>query len=213
MSRNSNLAIGRRIGLFVVVMLLIAVSDVALAQRGFRRSSGREAMSKGIIGLFQYPAIQAELNLTRDEAEMVFALREDLMSEYRAARRHDGQQGELPSPEQVAQKGNDLAERLLRVILRPKQYKRLEELWLQRQGLRAITEPSLADTLALTPEQREEVGELVKQLSGSYGTGPISDDDAKIAESITGALNKQQQETWESMLGETFDFRTLRRGR
>lgn len=196
-----------------VLLMMATLCNLGFAQRGFRRNMRRDAINAGVMGLFQSSAVQAELDLSRDEAEMIFALRDDLFSEYLLARRSDDQSSGLPTPDEVARNGNQLALRLLGVILKPKQMTRLNELWLQRQGVRALSDNSLADTLQLSDQQRAEIDKRVKQLSRDYGYGNLDDEDAKVVESIRDVLNEKQKKKWESLLGEAFSFRGFRRGR
>lgn len=194
--------------------LLIAIAIISLwhvdadAQRRSRHWQDRSNFT-GIMSLFQFSEVQAELELSRDEAELVFALQEDLFSEYRNARRDTGDQDGLPTADEVSEKSNALAKRLLSAILRPKQSKRLNELWLQRQGLRAIVDDSLVEALELTDDQKAETQKMEGRLSQGYGRGAINDADAAIAKEITETLTDDQQKRWETMLGKPFDFSTI----
>ncbi|WP_417746307.1 hypothetical protein [Rosistilla oblonga] len=191
-----------------LLVFCCVLSSWAVAQPTNRSRGGgmQRFFNSGIMSLFRIPDVQAELDLSRDTAELIFALQADLFSEYRNARRDKSSSEELPSADDVAAQSGPVAERLLSTILDPNQYKRLQELWLQRRGLRAIAMDDLADALQLDESQRETTGKLVQQLSRNYGRGKISDEDAEIAKEITATLTPEQQKQWEKMLGRPFNF-------
>ncbi|QDV70156.1 hypothetical protein Poly24_38750 [Rosistilla carotiformis] len=195
-----------------LLIFLCLLSPVAHAQpenrsRGESRRGGMQRyFNSGIMSLFRIPEVQAELELSRETAELIFALQADLFSEYRNARRDQSTDEALPSADEVSTQSGQVAERLLSAILDPAQFKRLQELWLQRRGLRAITMDDLADALELDTSQREATAELVQRISRGYGRGKISEEDAEVAKQITEILTPQQRKQWETMLGKPFDF-------
>ncbi|QDS89903.1 hypothetical protein EC9_41050 [Rosistilla ulvae] len=196
-------------GALLLLLFLSLLATPAVAQRETPTRGGGGMLrffNSGMMSLFRIPEVQAELNLSRETAELVFALQADLFSEYRNARRDKSPSDDLPSPEQVSAQSQVVAERLLSAILAPKQYKRLQELWLQRRGLRAIAMDDFAQALELDSTQREATAKLVEGLSRSYGRGKISDEDAEIARQITEILTPDQRQQWEAMLGKPFDF-------
>lgn len=195
------------IAVLMLTFTVTTIQDASAQNRRDRRAGLRQYFSNGMMSLFRLADVQAELDLTRVEAELIFALQADLFSEYRNARRDNRTDSGLPTPEQVTSESKAVAERLLATILHPSKYKRLQELWLQRQGLVAIATDSLADALQLDEAQRSKTRELVQQLSSDYPRGKISDADAEIAKQITETLNPDQQEAWERMLGRPFSFR------
>ena len=182
-------------------------ADLSAQRQGERRSRVNPFINDGLISLFRIPAVQAELKLTREQAELIFALQADLYSEYRNARRNPAQGSELPSADEVSVKGQQVANRVLAAILGPTSYQRLSELWLQRQGLRAINNDQFADKLMLSEEQRHSIRELVEKLSRDYGRREPNDADKAVAKEILTLLTPQQQEKWEQLLGEPFSFR------
>lgn len=185
------------------IVLALVCTSTSLGQANRDHQPG---IRDGIMSLFRIAKVQAELELSREQAELLFALQADLFTEYRSARRDRRNQDGLPTALEVSRTSQQVANRLLRTILERPQYDRLQELWLQRRGLRAIISDSLVKSLELTDEQRMETRELVDQLSEQYMNGRLSISDKEIARKIAGALTKEQQDQWESMLGKRFSF-------
>ena len=158
------------------------------------------------MSLFHIAKVQAELELSREQAELLFALQADLFTEYRSARRDRRNPNGLPTAQEVSHTSQRVANRLLGTILAPSQYKRLQELWLQRRGLCAVTDEALIKTLELSEDQREETKQLADQLSDQYMHGRLREADKEIARKIAKVLTKQQQRKWELMLGKHFSF-------
>ncbi|MBS1722189.1 MAG: hypothetical protein JSS66_04180 [Armatimonadetes bacterium] len=104
------------------------------------------------------------------------------------------------------------------------QRKRLNELWLQRNGLLALEDKDTAKTLSVTEEQmkkiqdvfadhRQKLEDLFMSMDSNGGT-EVHMDQKKVAslreatdKKISALLTEDQVKTWKEMLGEKFDFK------
>lgn len=185
----------------------------ASAQRFRGRRGAGNFFAQTPLSLLTSRFVEAELELTKPQAELIASLHADLFTEYRNARpprfgrgNNNENSGDYLPEKEVVSKASQAAIDLLETILEPQQFKRFSELQLQRAGLRAVVRDDMIKKLKLSDEQTGKAKELVGKLSGNYGRGPINDKDAEIAKQITKLLSKEQQDTWEKLLGEEFDF-------
>ncbi|MEZ6087581.1 MAG: hypothetical protein R3C05_06060 [Pirellulaceae bacterium] len=187
--------------------LVGSATELSAQRRQGRRPRSNPFATDGLMSMFRIPEVQGELELTREQAELIFALQSDLYSEYRNARRNPAEGSGLPTADEVRTKGRLVADRVLAAILGEASFERLNELWLQKQGLRAINSDRFADRLSLSQEQRDAIRELLSKLSRDYGEREPNASDKEIAEQVLALLTAEQQTNWEQMLGEPFSFR------
>lgn len=88
-------------------------------------------------------------------------------------------------------------------VLNAEQLRRLRQLSLQREGLRAFDRREVISCLELTPHQREQI----EQLSG-LGLSPhlANDVASRCREELANVLTDKQRETWHGLIGEVFVF-------
>ncbi len=95
--------------------------------------------------------------------------------------------------------------------MEPEQLQRLQQLQLQREGLRALDRTDFQEQLSLEETQLEEIQKLLKE-----GRKRIQDsgDDRKAAQKqrsqletdVLKLLNDKQKEKWIAMKGKTYRF-------
>ncbi len=101
-------------------------------------------------------------------------------------------------------------------VLKPEQTKRLKQVSLQVQGVRALANPELAKEVGLTEEQREKMRTIQAEASkemfagGGFGANPdemrkkIEEMNKGINEKLLTALTAEQKTKWKEMTGEPF---------
>jgi hypothetical protein len=102
----------------------------------------------------------------------------------------------------------------IRSSLTPAQWNRLQELCLQRQGVRSLNHSAVATTLGFTPEQRKRVRNLRHPSRGDGSAQPIIAEDgstrqAKMKADLLDVLTPEQKQRWEAMQGKAFQFPRL----
>lgn len=164
--------------------------------------------------------LQAELKISEEQVDKIKALREK-------------QQAELRKLMEKIQEDN---RKEFEATLTPAQAKRLKQLEVQNQGLRAFTtetnvkalnlsETQVTKIKAVVDEAQKTIGEARREGFGGFGGGGRPDA-AKMEEvnkkvqklekqamaDVADLLTADQQKVWAEMVGEPFDTSKLRQG-
>ncbi|MCC6125316.1 MAG: hypothetical protein IT426_10165 [Pirellulales bacterium] len=232
---------------------LISLATVALAtdlqaqgQRGQGQGRGRGmggmmggpggGPGGGMTMLLMNEAVQKEIELTADQKEQLQKLSTETRDAMRA-RMGDMQnlsQEERRAKMQEMRKEMEEAaaktQKKVEGILLPHQLKRIKEISLQMQGLRALANPEVVKELGLTEEQQAKIKsineESMKAMQEMFQGGfrNLSDEERTAAREkmdksrkdietkLTDVLTAEQKEKLEKMKGEKFDTSTLRGG-
>jgi len=131
------------------------------------------------------------------------------------------------TPEQRGQKMGELQQGFTKdfstsankVFTDPQQRQRYNELNLQYQGYNSFSNPTVQEKLNLTPEQRQQLGqqgqEWHKKMAGlgqMYQTDPqgatkqFNAMRKTYGQNVNTVLNPQQQQTWQNMTGQPYNF-------
>ena len=228
----------RQLSVLTMSMLLIASVAEAQTQRGQRgqRPSGGQGFGggTGVASLLAMPEVQKELEVNAEQKGLI----EDMVKDLGAQRGGGGGQNRQDfrnlTPEerqkrmeefqkQAAErekKANDMA----KMILEPKQYDRVNQLQLQREGPSALERTEVADKVGLDAEQKEKIKKIREASRGDRGGGGFGNRGnasqeerqkafaearerrEKTNNEILAVLTTKQKETWEQMLGKKFDF-------
>jgi len=113
----------------------------------------------------------------------------------------------------------DLGTASTKYLTDPTQQQRYNQLYWQYQGYGAFTNPTIAEMLKLTPEQRERFGKLQQDWSTQMGKlSPLYQTDKQQAldqfsklqgqspDMINAILTPEQQATWRQLAGMPFVF-------
>ena len=139
------------------------------------------------------PAVQNELKLDAQQREKLRALGK---SEHaRQAAQMLSQRGSCERTDDrravMAKVRNDIEE-----ILSPSQWKRLNEIWVQVRGVRALQSERIAKTLELTQPQQKQIAQL---LSGGFRGRA-----AQIELQVLDVLNENQRQQFVALQGVPF---------
>lgn len=191
----------RKFGItFVAVLATLAIAAMAPAQRMIG------AMPRHFL-LFN-PKVQAELSMTSAQKKAVEAAGGDTVSA--------DDQGRIRI--QMSQ-GTDMEaiKAGLKKAITSAQDKRLTELWIQRDGTFALSDPDIAKTLSLTEDQRKKVkaafdeyGEgmqaLVMSSSGRVGPEESKSLREKTKKKLDSILTAAQKTRFDGMKGRPFKW-------
>lgn len=200
-------------------LLLLAVA--AEAQHSRRRGGF------GPGWLLMFPEVQRELKLEPDQLERLQQLGLQMRAKWEES--FKGLQ-ELP-PEERGRRfmafDKEYRSRLAEILDR-RQSERLEQLGLQREGIRALGRPDVAGELKLSPDQRQRVqaamdGErgamrdLFEGVRGNMSPDKREEIRQKMDEirrgtegRLNGILTDSQKRQWQGMLGAPFKFPEFR---
>ena len=203
----------RHFSLSLLYLLLVSV-PCATAQRPFRGGRGiwGAVRNDSLLTLATIEEVRKEVRLRKEQNELVDALLVDVRAQFRKS--FEGGNPFRNGVEEARGKIKEISGRfdvLLKIVLEPKQLKRMQQLQLQREGLRALDRTDFQEQLSLEEAQLQEIQKLLKE-----GRKRIQDsgDDRKTAQQqrsqletdVLKLLNDQQKEKWIAMKGKTYRF-------
>lgn len=159
------------------------------------------------MSLLELKEVRRELKLTaREESRLRDAVR-DLRA--------------LPDPEGI----NDMqhpyrtVDRGLRKLLNEAQQKRLDQLFLQENGLMSLSEPEVAALLALPKEKQDRATELIDELmsqvmthlaevpqGGQWDRSKVAGYKREAQQKLERLLSQDEAKRWKSLKGAPFKF-------
>jgi hypothetical protein len=204
---------------FTIATCLLAF----LMANAIAQSPDRETFFRLMGGLdrllVEVEDVREELGVNELQAELLDALQQDLAEQRRAI--HEEDFGPRSADENIQRfrlghlieklKAFDRrSETLVKVILEPKQAARLTELYLQREGIRALDRPEVASKLQLDDDQKQQIQELRETLAAKrpQAGSPAQRRELfeKERQGIRKLFNDEQQTLWKQLLGEPFEF-------
>jgi Spy/CpxP family protein refolding chaperone len=203
---------------FVLVLGLSALlAAPALAQRQ-RQGQGRGGFGGGGLLMLRSEDFQKELKLTDEQKDKLKPILEDAGTKLREIF-----QGAAGNREEAAKKMQELnKDTMAKVnpILDDKQKKRMRQIMLQTEGIRAFADPEVQAALKLTDEQKTKLREIgadaAKQMADLRQGGGGNFE--KMAELRKDSLNKanavltdDQKKSFKELTGEPFNFQFQRR--
>jgi hypothetical protein len=223
----------RNFSLLVVVALLAALlfTSNALAQPG-RGAAGPGGFGGpggmmgggGLLGLAMNEAVQKEAEIVEDQVAELRQLAEKLRSERGQADRPDwrnmseeDRQAAMTQMRDQMAKQTAAANQEVEKILLPPQVKRLKEIALQQQGIRALTNDEVATALNLNATQKEKIAAQIEENQGQMrermqgiDRANWREEAAKIRTEMEGkvlsVLTSAQKAKFEEMKGEAFEM-------
>lgn len=208
-----------RVALVFGLASLLAAPALAQRQRG-NRQGPQGFGGGGELFLLTQESVQKDLKLSEEQVKKV----QDLQAKQREARQglRDLSQEERRTKMQEQAKESQKA---LKEVLDARQQTRLHQIGLQREGARALSRKDVAETLALSDEQKEKIKtiqeEARKEMGELRGAGNNEDNRKKFAEirknteeKVMGVLSAEQKTKLEKMKGEPFkgEIRMQQRG-
>ena len=229
----------RRASLILGTALLLATALLAQAQtqRGQQRGQrpggqGRPGgFGTGVTTLLAMPEVQKELGVTDQQKGLI----DDMLKDLRGAGGRAGgtsrqdfqnlsQEERQKRIEELRKQGEERAKKAedaAKLVLEPKQFERLIQLRLQREGTAALQRSDVSEKLGLTQDQKDKIRKIRDEARGNRGTpgnrnaspedrqkaaAEARDRREKANAAILGVLTAKQKETWEQLQGKKFDF-------
>lgn len=147
------------------LMAALFTAAPALAQQGRGGMGGGMGMvGPGIVA---YPAVQKELKLTDEQAEKARTFAQDYQAKMRESMTglQDLDQSErMQKMQEIARKHSAEGMKEVEGMLKPEQTARLKQIIFQARGIDAFSDPEVAKELAITPDQKDKVGNLVETM-------------------------------------------------
>ena len=211
------------LGLLTTSLLALSASTVMAQPGGQGRGQRGGRGGFGLGGLILMPEVQKELKLSEGDAAKISKSLEDLRPSMRGP-----QGGGTPNPEEMRKQRDEIQKKMdakVKESVSADQWKRLNELRLQREGAAAIGRPDVAEALKLDGDQKAKIQPLVDELRPQFGRGgggaqgaPPNFEDMrqkrdKANAEILGMLTPEQKKTWEAMQGAKFACPEPGRGR
>lgn len=211
-------------GAILVAVLAPVPAEPAQEKRASQPIDG-SAASGSVEALLRHPDVQSELKLSTQQMEKVIEIARRIREKHQA----DFDKLRDPAVEQRRQPEANLTRTVaqetveaLRDVLDPGQVKRVEQIHLQQQGLRAFEDPKIGKALRLTDEQKNKLTiiahEAAQEARKLFRPGAKSDFQQalkKFAEVRKAAIEKaialltdEQKKVWHGLIGEPFQVRT-----
>ncbi len=202
-------------------MLVLGVAALmaspALAQNRGRGQRG----GGGPAGLINNEAVQKELKLSEDEVtkgkEAVQSITEKYQEEFGKLRDLEGEERATKTRELMAKQGEETYAALEKAW-KPEQVKRLKQIGVQQQGIRAFNSPAVDKVLKLKDEQKEKISAMVTELNeemqGLRGGGggdfqemmkKMQTMNKEFTAKAVAVLSDDQKKEWKELTGEPFD--------
>ena len=189
---------------------------------------GRGGFGGGLAALLRVEEVRTEINLTDDQQQKV----QEAMRAMREAA-GQGQRGpanfrDMTEQERTeafaqmreqAQKRAKATKEALAKILKPEQMKRLTEISIQQQGVRALADEDVAATLKLKDDQKSKITELLQARPGRGAGGPgqgqgdraamreqMQQRRAQLTKDVMAVLTTEQQAAFKDLQGKPFEM-------
>jgi hypothetical protein len=208
---------------FVLALGAIALLSAPVLAQG-RGGFGRG----GLAALAQNKSVQDELKIKDDEKtkvdDAIKKVREDLKDEYAKV----GRNSTASDDEKAAarKKINEATTKAIKETLSADQFKRLQQINRQQEGIRVFTNEDVQSALKLTDDQKDKLKGIaetyqkdMQALRPTGGGQPSADDRAKMATlrketmgKAKDALNADQKKTLDDLLGKPFEVKFEPRG-
>ncbi len=220
----------------VLMSGLVLVLIVSLASAQQRRGQGRRgfggrgfgAMRASSAMLLGIEEVQKELGLSDEQKKQVDELLSDVREQMRSSFGGFQEMQDLSQEEREerfaemrkkAAATNKQADEKVGSILDTKQAERLGQLRIQREGLRALSRPEIAERLGLTEEQQTQMRKIREDARPqARGGRDMSEEDRramfarmrqqreKMEADILAVLTDEQKQKWAEAKGQAFEF-------
>lgn len=165
------------------------------------RGQGAGQYQGDMFTLVGNPAVQTELKLDPQQQEKLRALGQS---------EHARQAAQMLSQRGSCERTDDRRAVMAQVrkdieaILSQQQWKRLNEIWVQVRGVRALQSERIAKVLEISRPQQKQIDQLLR--GGFRGRA------AEIEAQVLEILNEQQRQQFTALQGEPFEHQTGARG-
>ena len=211
-----------------ICQILFALGLTALVASPALAQGGRGGGGRGGLGqLLGNDSVLKELKIEKEQAdkvkEAVQKVRDDNKDDI--AKLQD-QNTSREDRAEISKKLNTAYEKAVADILNADQKKRLKQIVMQQQGVRAFADADVVKALSLTDDQKSKIKDIsddlnkqMQDLRGGGGGGgrgnfqKIQEATKKAMDDINGTLTDDQKKALKELMGETFQLQGGGRGR
>ncbi|SIO66424.1 hypothetical protein SAMN05444166_8075 [Singulisphaera sp. GP187] len=201
----------------------VVIAAPAHAQQGLR---GRGAGFGGFggYGLLSNKSVQQELKLEGEQAEKVSKIVTEINAKTREKTQDFPQEEQRTKGAELRRAANEEIKAAVKSELKAEQITRLEQIIRQNQGLQAFLDPTTAEKLNLTGDQKSKLRELAQetgkkaqelfQSAGDDRQAAMEKGQALRKEAVEKAiasLTDDQKNSWKELTGEPFQVKFERR--
>ncbi|MEZ6051928.1 MAG: secretin N-terminal domain-containing protein [Planctomycetaceae bacterium] len=203
--------------LLIACFVAILCADVTQAQPGRGGRGGGRGGDRGLLGTLRSDDVRSELNLTEEQIQQIEELGEqarnfgdngDLFQRMRDATTDEEREALREEMRSAFEQRRRESDEQLKSILNEQQTTRLQQVSLQQQGLRALGQDEVAESLGLTDDQKSQIKTLVEERDYArreLGFRASEEDRAKFDEEwntkFAAVLTPEQQQSWQQRLG------------
>jgi len=208
------------------LVVMLAVASAQAQPRGSRGQGMMQPGGGGMLGLLHFEKVQTELALTDEQKAQLKEVtqgiqgveqieRSELSTLNPEERRAKIQEMRKEAHEKMAEAQKRVAE-----ILKPDQFERLTQIWIQREGVAALGDPEIAQALGLTKEQKEKLVAIHEGAREQLSPATTREERLEkmkqvrkeVEEKAEQVLTQEQRDKLEQLKGKKFDvdFSTLR---
>lgn len=169
----------------------------------------------GLLATARDESVQSQLSLTESQKAKIAELAEqarpsvgDAVGRLRSAATDEERQAILEEMRQAREQRQKEADEALRDALTSEQFLRLEQIRLQRAGVRALTRDEIVSELKVTDDQKTQIESLMEERSAALralGRRPTSEDMEQLNTQwdpkVLAVLSDQQRDQWRKKLG------------
>jgi len=232
-----------RRSLVLGTVMLVATASVALAQRPEGQQRGQRpggqggpggfgGFGAGVTTLLAMPEVLKELGVSDEQKGLIDDMLKDLRPAGGAGGGGNRQDFQNLSDEERQKRFDEIrkqgeerakkAEDTAKLILEPKQFDRLSQLRLQREGVTALQRADVTEKLGLTQDQKDKMAKIREASRGDRGGGGFDRNASREEQQkaftearerreksnadILAVLTAQQKTTWEELQGKKFEF-------
>ena len=199
------------------------VFGLAAALAGQVQAQGRGGFG-GAGMLLAMESVKKDLKLTDDQAKKALVAVEKVVDKYKdqfAKLRELDEEDRRKAAGKLSKTATDESNKALQGILDAEQLKRLKQIMVQFQGVRALNNADVVSTLSLTNDQKEKIKSIgeesqqeVREIFGLAQGGDLEQAQTKLTAhrketmgKVAAVLTPEQKKSWKDMIGEPFDLK------
>jgi hypothetical protein len=214
-----------RAGCGAMLVAVLAAVPVRPAQEPIPSPQSSYSASGTVEALLQHPEVQTELKLGSQQIQRISKIAREVREKHKEDFDRLRNLGLQERRRQEADLTKAVSQEIMQAlgdVLQPGQAKRVEQIHLQQQGLRAFADSKVEKALRLTDEQKnklkisvEETAREVRLLFGPRSQNTFQQA-LKKAEAVRGTavqkgvvlLTDEQKKAWQELIGEPFQVKS-----
>jgi Spy/CpxP family protein refolding chaperone len=205
----------------LIMGLIVCLGGLAQSQQ---KGKGRGGFGPGggLAGLLNNKSVQQEVKMTDEQvkkvADLVKETREKHKDDLESAKGLEGQE-RFQKMGEINKAINEELTKSLGDVLQPEQVKRVKQIAVQTQGVRAFSDETVQKELKLTDDQKDKIktinDDMRQEMQSIFSGGGDREENRKkmqtlqkeTMEKVSAVLTDDQKKTWKEMTGEPFEVK------